>query len=130
MADERGEAFVQAGKQRILQAVGGQFDGDAAQGFTVGAVDEGALVPAQRADPVAGPEEREVLRHDDVQQPGELAFHAVLGFALVVRRVAGGEGAAAHNHARVVGQVQLRQGDRLKADSPQLCRFQAAEAQI
>ncbi len=113
VAGERREALRQPAQEGILQPLRRQFDGDAAEPFTVRPVDHGALVQSEGADAVAGAEEREVLGHDPVQQPGEFALHPVLGGALVLGRVAGGEGTAAHNDARIVGTVPARAAGRL-----------------
>ena len=47
---------------------------DAADRFAVRPVDDGTLVPAEGADAVAGAEEREVARHDLVEQRGQVGL--------------------------------------------------------
>ncbi len=130
VAGEGREALRQPAQEGILQPFGGQLDGGAAQALAVGPVDHRALVQAQRADPVAGAEEREIRRHDAVQQQGQFTLHPVLGGAFVIRRVAGGEGAAAHDHPRVVGEVQLGQGPGFHPDAAQLRGLEPAVAQV
>ncbi len=86
-------------QDRVRHACLCQLDLHCTQGLAERPVDHGALVCAQGANPVTGAEEGEVLGDDPVQEPGKFPFHAVLGSALVVCRVGGGERTAAHNHA-------------------------------
>ena len=74
MADEGIEGGGQVAQQRVLPALGGEGDRDAAGLLAVLPVDHRALVAAERPDAVAGPEEREVRADHLIEQPVQVGF--------------------------------------------------------
>jgi hypothetical protein len=127
--DERIELRRHPGQQRVGQPVGGQPDADGGDRLCVGAVDDPALVHTEGSDAVAGAEEREVARHDAVQQRRQLALHPVLDGRLLPRRVTGVERPTADEDARVVVEPEGRQWSGLHPDPPQPPRRQPGEPQ-
>jgi hypothetical protein len=86
-------------------------------------------VDAERADAVAGAEEREVARDDPVEQQRHLPLDAVLDRRLQLRRIARVERPAPDEHPGVGVEVEVRQGCGLHADAVQLPLGQAGAAQ-
>ena len=95
MAGERLEDGRQRPGERVGATLHGEAHTDSADRLGVGPVHHRALVRAERADAVAGTQEREVLRDDGVEQPAEVLLDPVLDRRLLIGRVAGVERPAA-----------------------------------
>ena len=93
------------------------------------AVDGAALVGADHADAVAGAEEREVARDDDVEQRRELTLHALLHRRLGGVGVAGVERAAAEEDPRPVVEVDGSERSPLHPHPVQLRLLEPGERQ-
>lgn len=129
VADERRERVGQAGQQRVGGTLGRALHLDHADRLAVGAVDHRALMGAERADPVAGAEEREVARHHLVEQPCDLRLGAALHGGLLLRRIGGVERSAADEDAGVGIEVHVAQGLRFEASALEIALVQPGVAQ-
>ena len=125
VGDEGLENRCHAGAQRVVRSGRRQGDLGGVDLFGVGAVDDGALVPGEGADAVAGSQEGEVGGDDAVEQGVELGFHATLSGGFPLLRGSGVEGRSAHYDAREGVQVEFGHGCRLEADAAQLALVEA-----
>jgi hypothetical protein len=127
--DERPEPRLHALAQGVLAAGVGQLDDRRGDRLRVRAVHLAALVPRERADPVAGAEEREVLCDDDVQERRQLGLHAQLGVRLRRLRHGPRERAAADDDPGQVPEVDVRHRAGLQPDAHEVLGAQPAVAE-
>ena len=107
MSDESVERRRHPLEKRIGCRSLGERDRHDADRLGVGAVDHRALVRAERADAVAGAEEREVAGDDLVEEGLELGLDAVLRGGLLLGGIGRVERPAADEDARQLVEVEV-----------------------
>ena len=110
VGDERLKGGRDAGAQRVGQTSGGQGDLGSADLLGIGGVDDGALMPGEGADAVAGPEEGEVSSDNAVEQGGELGLNTSLSIGFHIFGGGCVEGRSPHHDAGVRIHVDVGHG--------------------
>ena len=112
----------------IFSTCPGDLDPDTPDRLGISPVDDGTLVAAERSDPVARPQEREIALDNLIQQGGQFGLDPPLGRRLDVFRIAGLEGPAAENDSRPLIKINGAELGLLHPNPSQLAFVEASAA--
>ena len=115
-------------KERIVFPRLGELDLDAADRLVEGVIDNCALMPAERSDPVARAKEREIALHYLIEQRDQICLYSTLRCGLDVLRVARLKRPSAQDDSGPLIKINGAELGLFQSESSQLSFVQATES--